>query len=106
MQEDGMVLPHEGRREQGEPQGHQEPDHARPTTQTASQETEGAREGQQDIALQVTQEMELPETQDMSMTAQQEAEDDLMEMTQQQEEAQGEQSVLQEMAQQHAATQR
>eukprot|EP00854_Cymbomonas_tetramitiformis_P017738 gene17737-biopygen18325 len=106
MQEDGTALPHKGQEEQGEPQGHQEPDHARPSTQTASQETEGAQEGQQCIALQVTQEMELPETQDMSMTAQQEVEEDLMEMAQQQEEAQEEQRELQEMAQQQATTQR
>ncbi|KAK3272307.1 hypothetical protein CYMTET_19389 [Cymbomonas tetramitiformis] len=98
MQEEEMTLTHEGRHEQREPQSQQEPDHARPATRTASQETEGAQEGQQDIALQVTQEMELPETQDMSMKAQQEAEDGLIEMAQQQEEAQEEQRALQEMA--------
>ncbi|KAK3280623.1 hypothetical protein CYMTET_11543 [Cymbomonas tetramitiformis] len=43
MQEEETALPHEGLQEQREPQGPQEPDHARPTTQMASQETEGAR---------------------------------------------------------------
>eukprot|EP00854_Cymbomonas_tetramitiformis_P001805 gene1805-biopygen1683 len=98
MQEEEMTLTHEKQQGQWEPQNQQEPDHARPATRTASQETEGAQEGQQDIALQVTQEMELPETQNMSMEAQQEAEDDLIDMAQQQEEAREEQRALQEMA--------
>ncbi|KAK3272748.1 hypothetical protein CYMTET_18970 [Cymbomonas tetramitiformis] len=106
MQEEEMTLTHEEQHEQREPQNQQEPDHARPATRTASQENKGAQEGQQDIALQVTQEMELPETQDMCMEAQQEAEDELIEMAQQQEEAQEEQRALQEMAQQQATTQR
>ncbi|KAK3238599.1 hypothetical protein CYMTET_51390 [Cymbomonas tetramitiformis] len=106
MQEEEMSLTHEGRQEQRETQSQQEPDHARPATRTVSQEIAEAQEGQQDIALQVTQEMELPETQDMRMEEQQEAEDDLIEMAQQQEEVQEEQSALQEMAQQQAAAQR
>ncbi|KAK3269953.1 hypothetical protein CYMTET_21622 [Cymbomonas tetramitiformis] len=105
MQEDGTALLHEGQEDHGEPRGHQEPDQLGQTTQTVSQETEGVQEGEQDIALQETQEMELPETQDMRMTAQQEAEEELMEMAQQQEEAQEEQRELQEMAQQQAAAQ-
>eukprot|EP00854_Cymbomonas_tetramitiformis_P005142 gene5142-biopygen5115 len=87
MKEEEITLMHEGQQEHREPQNQQETDHARQDTRMPSQGTEEPQDGQQGIALQVTQEMELPETQDMSMEAQQDEEDDLIEMAQQQEEA-------------------
>ncbi|KAK3284008.1 hypothetical protein CYMTET_8318 [Cymbomonas tetramitiformis] len=93
----------EGQQEQRETRNQQEPDQTGWDIRVPSQETEEPQDGQLDTALQATQEMELPETQGMSMDAHQDAEDELIAMTQQQEEAQEELRIIREMAQQQTA---
>ncbi|KAK3247362.1 hypothetical protein CYMTET_43134 [Cymbomonas tetramitiformis] len=104
IQEEEMTS--EGQQEQSGTQNQQEPDQTGWATRVPSQDAEESRDDQLDTALQVTQEMELPETQDMGMEAQQDAEDELTAMAQQQEEAQEELRTIREMAQQQAIAQR
>eukprot|EP00854_Cymbomonas_tetramitiformis_P001377 gene1377-biopygen1224 len=77
IQEEEMALAQEEQQEL-------ELEQARWDMRTPLQGVEEPQDAQQDTALQVTQEMELPKTQDMSMEAQQQAEDELIEMAQQQ----------------------
>ncbi|KAK3284700.1 hypothetical protein CYMTET_7660 [Cymbomonas tetramitiformis] len=87
IQEEEMTLAHEEQQEQRKTQSQSqlEPYQARRDVGMPSQGTEEPQDSQQDIALQVTQEIKLPETHDMSMEAQQDVEDGLNEMVQQQE---------------------